>query len=49
MLIITVNEPHEEEAAAHTVIDPEIGHEDTYFDNGIVKNFSPQKKPRKDA
>ena len=29
MLVITVNEPHEEEAIAHTVVDPEIGHEDT--------------------
>ena len=29
MLVITINEPREEEAIAHTVVDPEIGHEDT--------------------
>ena len=46
MLVI---EPHDEEAIAYTVLDPEIGHEDTYFNMGIVKNFSPRKKPREDA
>ena len=49
MLVIAVNEPHEEEAIAHTVVDPEIDHEEAQFNKGIVKNFSPQKKPREDA
>ena len=46
MLVI---EPHDEEANTYTVVDPEIDHEETQFNKGIVKNFSPQKKPREDA
>ena len=29
MLFVAVNEPHDEEAIAHTVVDPETGHEET--------------------
>ena len=38
MLVVAVNEPHDEEAIAHTVVDPETGHEETQFSKGIVKN-----------
>ena len=46
MLDVAVNEPPDnEEAITYTVVD----HEEAQFNKGIVKNFSPQKKPRKDA
>ena len=38
MLFVAVNEPHDEDAIAHTVVDPETGHEETQFSKGIVKN-----------
>ena len=41
--------PNNEEAIAYTVDDPEIDHEEAQFNKGIVKSFSPQKKPREDA
>ena len=41
--------PNNEEAITYTVVDPEIDHEEAQFNKGIVKNFSPQKKPREDA
>ena len=49
MLFVAVNEPHEEEAIDHTVVNPEIDHEDTQLNKGIIKNFSPQNKPCEDA
>ena len=50
MLDVAVNEPpNNEEAITYTVVDPEIDHEEAQFNKGIVKNLSPQKKPREDA